>query len=458
MPSYLNAALEYLPRWIELQMRVHEQPGCAVALAHRGRVVWEEAFGVADLGRGTPLTPRHRFRAASHSKSFTAAALMKLREQERLRLEDPVGRYVDGLHPAVARVTLVQLLSHSAGIVRDGSDAGQFVDQRPFLSAEELRFELRRAPPVIAPNTRFKYSNHGYGLLGLVVEAVTGEPWGTWLQREIIESAGLAETLPDGPPPKRMPMALGHSGKLPVGRRLVIPGDYATHAIAPAGGVISTAGDLARFFCQLSPNGGRGVVSVASRREMVRPQWRDPHSRFERWYGLGLACGNLAGWQWFGHSGGLQGYITRTCVFPAQDLALSVLTNAIDAPAYLWLEGLARILRTYAEHGAPSPRTRDWSGRWWNLWGTIDLLPVRAGVLVANPAFFDPLQDASEIRVGGRDCGLIRLAAGYAAHGEPARLVRNRRREVTEVWLGGTRYRPEHEVAKEMKARYGGRR
>src|SRR5690349_13546522 len=120
MTKWLKPALDYLPQWIEFQMRQHEQPGCVLAVAHKGRIVLEEAFGHADLIQGTALTPRHRFRVASHSKSFTAAGIMKLREKNKLRLDDRIGHYVKDLHPRLAQVTIAQVLSHSAGIVRDG--------------------------------------------------------------------------------------------------------------------------------------------------------------------------------------------------------------------------------------------------------------------------------------------------------------------------------------------------
>jgi CubicO group peptidase (beta-lactamase class C family) len=453
MPKWVNAALDYIPRWLEFQVRQHEQPGCALAVAYKGEIILEAAFGYADLAKRARLTPRHRFRVASHSKSFAAAAVMKLREQDRLRLDDPVGRYVEGLHPALGRATLAQLLSHSGGVVRDGPDSGQFVDRRPFLSARELRADLRAAP-AIEPNTRFKYSNHGYGLLGLVVEALTGEAYCTWMQREIIDAAGLGETLADGPSKRGTPLALGHSSKLPLGRRVAIPGDYATHAIAPAAGVVSTARDLVLFFQQLSPKARTSVLSTASRREMIRGRWRDPHSSIERYYGLGMISGSFGGWHWFGHSGGLQGYITRTCVLSEQELALSVLTNAVDGLAHLWLEGAVHVLRAFAQNGAPSRKVGGWAGRWWTLWNPIDLVPMGNKVLVARPDFFNPLLDASEIAVQSRSAGRIALAGGYASHGEPARLVRNRRNQVVEVQLGGTRLRAERKVAREMARRY----
>src|SRR3954447_21335524 len=181
MEPWQQPALDYLRGWIGFQTRASQQPGCIVAIAYRGQIVAEYAFGQADLKSGEKLTPRHRFRIASHSKSFTAAGIMKLREQRKLRLDDPVGQYVQRLHRQVAETTLAQILSHSAGLVRDGTAVGQFTDNRPFLTAEELMADLQ-SPPVVEPNTRFKYSNHGYALIGLVIEAITGEPYRVWIE------------------------------------------------------------------------------------------------------------------------------------------------------------------------------------------------------------------------------------------------------------------------------------
>src|SRR5262249_29407861 len=158
------------------------------------------------------------------------------------------------------------------------------------------------AAPVIEANTRFKYSNHGYGLAGLVIEAVTGEPYPSWIKHAIIEPVGLNETEPDMPVPGDVPLVRGHSGKQPLGRRVVIPGDNPTNALAAATGFVSTARDLACFFAQLDPAVKESVLTVASRREMIRRQWRNPHASVERHYGLGIISGKIAEWEWFGHS------------------------------------------------------------------------------------------------------------------------------------------------------------
>src|SRR5262252_8140578 len=188
MEEWLSRACDYVGSWLEFQMRLSRLPGCIAVVTHHDQIVFERAYGFADLGAGEPLTARHRFRVASHSKSFTAAGIMKLREAGKLSLDDQVGHHVDGLHPAVAGATIAQLLSHSAGIVRDGSDSGQWQDRRPFFDAAELRADLAAAP-VIEPNTRFKYSNHGFGLAGLVIEAVADKPYRNWIKQTVIDAA-----------------------------------------------------------------------------------------------------------------------------------------------------------------------------------------------------------------------------------------------------------------------------
>jgi CubicO group peptidase (beta-lactamase class C family) len=362
MDRWLSAALDYIPRWLDFQMQSSQQPGCIVAIAHRSKVVFERAWGAANLDTSEKLTPRHRFRIASHTKSFTAAAILRLREQGKLKFDDAAGQFVGDLHPGVARATIAQLLSHSAGITRDGSDAGYFADRRPFPTARELKRDLK-APPVIESGTRLKYSNHGYGLLGLVIEAISGESFSGFLKREIIEAAGLRETTPDMPLPRGTPFARGHTGRILLGRRLVIPGNFSQNAAAPAGAVVSTAADLARYFAQLSPNARSSVISAASRREMVRRHWRNPSSSIEGYYGFGTISGSANGWDWFGHGGGLQGYISLTRTYPSQELTVVVLTNAIDGWAGPWLNGITGILQAFAKHGAPSRKVKDWNGR-----------------------------------------------------------------------------------------------
>lgn len=455
MQPWLKPALGYIERWLDHQMRISEQPGCQIAVAYNGRLLLERAYGHANLVTGEKLTIRHRFRVASHSKTFTTVGVMRLREQGRLRLDDPVGQYVDGLHPEVAEATISQLLSHGAGLIRDGEDAGQWQNRRPFASAAQLRKALA-APPVVPANTRFKYSNHGYGLVGLAVEAITGQPFRQWIKAEVVDRAGLQHTVPDMPLPRGAKLVSGHSGELPLGKRVLVPGDNDTAALTAATGFISTAGDIALFFNQLDPAAKRSILTPASRREMVRRHRRNEPSAIPAWYGLGTMQTELDGWRCVGHGGGFQSTLSRTATVLGQGITVSVLTNATDGWANLWWDGALRVLRRFARDGAPARGLRDWTGRWWGLWGVADLVPVGERVLVAAPGLLNPFVDAAEIEVTGRDTGRIAESNGLGSPGEQVRLLRNARGKVTAVQLAGTRLLPEARLAAELRRRYEG--
>jgi hypothetical protein len=141
-------------------------------------------------------------------------------------------------------------------------------------------------------------------------------------------------------------------------------------------------------------------------------------------------------------------------MFPAQDLTVSVLTNAIDGWAGPWLDGVTHILQSFARHGAPSRQVKDWTGRWWSLWGAVDLVPMGDKVLVAVPGAWAPFTNASELAITGRSKGCIALAGAYGSHGEPVRCVRNKSGRIAELWLSASKLVPEDELAAEMAARY----
>ncbi len=452
-PPWLKPALAYAQDWVGYQMRASEAPGCVLAVAWRGQILLETAFGHANLYTGEALSPRHRFRVASHSKSFTAAAIMKLREQRRLKLDDAVGDYVRDLHPTIGPATLGQLLSHTAGIFRDGLDAAYWEDRAPFSDRRQLMADLRQ-PAAIEANTRLKYSNHGFALLGQVIEAVTGETYGAWVTREVIEAAGLGETSFDVPLAAGAKLARGHSGKTLLGRRLVFPGDASTHALAPATGFVSTAADLLRFFGQLAPAARSRWLSPASRREMIRPQWPDPFGLIEQSYGLGIGSGRLEGWDWFGHGGGFLGYLTRTAVIPSQELAISALTNAADGNSNGFVDGLIGILQRFHAEGPPDRSVAGWTGRWWSVWGATDLLPVGRKVLLASPALMNPVLKAAELTVTGPDEAIMSQASAFHSPGEPVRLRRNAKGEITELRMAAARMVPEAVLSRELLRRY----
>ena len=129
-------ACAYFDGWLAFRARLDRLPGIQAAVLHDGDVVWSGAHGVADVAAGVALTSEHRFRIASHSKTFTATAVLRLAEHGVLRLDDTVGRWLPDLAGLpIARVTLRELLAHGAGVVRDGADADFWCLDRPFPDA-----------------------------------------------------------------------------------------------------------------------------------------------------------------------------------------------------------------------------------------------------------------------------------------------------------------------------------
>jgi hypothetical protein len=134
---------------------------------------------------------------------------------------------------------------------------------------------------------------------------------------------------------------------------------------------------------------------------MTRGQWKNPDATLVTTYGLGTSSGALGDWNWFGHAGGLLGYISRTAVVPERNLAISVLTNVSNGLAWPWLDGMLHVARALAQKGKPAEDVLGWTGRWWNAWGALDLLPAGNRVLIATPGFLNPVMDAAEIEVTG---------------------------------------------------------
>jgi CubicO group peptidase (beta-lactamase class C family) len=453
MSDWLHPALAAAGRWLEYQQRASRLPGLQFAVAHRGQKVADTALGVRSRSSGEPLTSDTRHRVASHSKTFTAVGIMRLVESGRLRLDDKAGGYVTGLHADTAETTIAQLLTHTAGLTRDGDDAGQWQMRRPFHDATELRQALAESP-VIGGNTRFKYSNHGFGLLGLIIERIAGEPYTDWIAREVVARATLMQTSPDGPLPPHVPLATGHGVAALLGEQFEIDNGGSTGALASATGFVSTASDLVQFYSLLAPDAADTLLGQRSRREMTRRHWRIPDMIAERHYGLGLMHGGEGDWAWFGHGGAFPGCLSHTSVVPAHGLAISIIVNAVDVAPIVLVDGVISTLRACALNGAAAPATSTWRGRFWSIWGAVDLLPVGDRVLVMQPAQSSPLLDAVELIEVGETTARIGKAHGFSSHGEDARLELDGDGRPRALWLGGSRLLPEADMTAEVRQRF----
>jgi D-alanyl-D-alanine carboxypeptidase len=417
----LDRALRYVASWLGYRHPTADVPGYAVAVSHRGRVLLDEAWG-RGLRSGDP------FRIASHSKSFTATAVLQLAEAGRLRLDDPVVGHVPWLaehpDPRFGALTVRQLLCHGAGVIRDGLDADYWQLARPFPDAGQFRRELLDAELVTDANVALKYSNFGYTLLGLVVEAAAGRPYHDYVRGHILDPLRLSGTGPDvgaGVPAR---LVTGHGRRAAGGTRPALP-VVDTRAMAPATGFYGTAADLCRFFSAHFVGSGK-LLSDESKREMQRVHWHARVPGVEHVdvdYALGLILERIGERRTFGHSGGFPGHITKTAADPADGLVVCVLTNCIDGPARDMLHGIYKAIDFFQRFSgqALSRRLRRFEGRYLNLWSSYDLVAAGEGAVLASPDTWSPFSEPDRLEV--LDATTLRIAdtSSFGSQGELVR-------------------------------------
>lgn len=419
----LDRALSYVDSWLGWRCPRTDIPGCAVALSWRGNVLFAGAYGHADVESGRRLQNEDVFRVASHSKSFTATAVMQLAERGLLHLDDPVVRHLDWLSAHSDRrfqeVTLRQLLSHGAGVIRDGLDADFWQLSRAFPTARQFEEEVLDAQLVTDPNVAMKYSNFGYGLLGKVVEEVSGTTFAAYTDEHICAPLGLASTAAEPTPHLAAQCATGYTRRDAGGERRPIP-PVDTHALAPATGFASTTGDLCTYFTAHFV-GSRKLLSDSSKREMQRVQWHAlrPGPGIEQDYGLGLQLDRVGGHRTFGHSGGFPGFATRTFADPKDRLVVTVLTNCIDGPAVDIGRGIFKVIDKFCEGpSAPTRNLRRLEGRYVNLFGVIDLVATGGTPVAADPSSWNPFEDPDRLEPVGPTTLRIADGGSYGSTGE----------------------------------------
>src|SRR5215471_4297507 len=181
-PDVLGAE-RLVSAWMEGQIAYRGLPGIVVGVVSDQELVWSKGFGFADIKAKLPMTPATKFRMASHSKLFTAIAIMQLREEGKLRLDDSVPKYLPWFKAKPAGdddgpITIEQLLSHSSGLQREAGDHWVSFE---FPTTDELRRLYADRQAAFPPSVRWKYSNLGYAVAGMIIEQVTGERWADYV-------------------------------------------------------------------------------------------------------------------------------------------------------------------------------------------------------------------------------------------------------------------------------------
>ncbi|ONI68019.1 serine hydrolase [Kribbella sp. ALI-6-A] len=418
----LSEVLAYYDSWLAFNQRYRRIPGIQAAVYAGDRVALSTAYGLADVESGVALSTEHLFRIASHSKTFTATAVLQLVEQGKLRLDDKASAHVTEIvGTPLGDRTLRDLLSHAAGVTRDSLEADFWQLAAPFPDREHLLDVLRAdTSAVIEDNDRFKYSNIGYGLLGLVIEAVTGTPYNEHVQTAIVAKLGLGDLGPELDPSRSTQYAVGYSAYAYADRRVPIE-HVDTRALASATGFYGTAHDLVTYWSAHLP-GDERLLTDGSKRQMQHPLWKTAEEDGPR-YGLGLMVNEVAKRDVFGHGGGYPGHITRSMVDPGRRVAVSVLTNAIDGPATELAEGVLKLIDLAESKDRGEGELSRFTGRFANLWGVYDIALLGGRLYVLDPTGGDPTAEAITLEPDGDTALRVTNGSGYGGYGEQYRFT-----------------------------------
>ncbi|MGI8786225.1 MAG: serine hydrolase [Pyrinomonadaceae bacterium] len=315
-----------LDQFIRREMADKQLPGISVALVDGSNIVWQQGYGFSDPKAKTPITADTVFRVGSVSKLFTDIAVMRLVEKGKLDLDAPVTTYLPDFKPRNSfdkPVTLRELMSHRAGLVREPPIGNYFDSSDPTLR-ETVR-SLNQTALVYAPESRTKYSNAGIATVGYVLEKTQNQPFADYLKNALLAPAGMKNS--SFKPTAEMTKNLARAQMWTVfGKTFDAP--TFELGIAPAGSMYTTTGDLARFASALfaaDSNAPNAILKKDTLEKMWQPQYAAPDQKGG--FGLGFFISDLDGHRQVGHGGAIYGFSTQLSVLPDDKLGVVVVTT-----------------------------------------------------------------------------------------------------------------------------------
>lgn len=293
-----------------------ELPGAAIAIVRDGQIVKMAGYGLADRERQLPTTPDAVYKIGSVSKQFVASAIMLLASDGRLAVDDSIARFIPDVPEPWRPITIRQLLTHTAGLVRE-SPAFDPMKPAPDLAVVRGAYG---APLLFPPGTKWAYSNTGYYALAVVISSAAGQPWTQFIAERILTPARMTSTVPTDVSPTPRNRAAGYTGR----NNTQLATDWL--ALRPSGAFFSTLQDLAQWDAVLY---GNSVLSETMRQQMWAPvQLQDGTTHP---YGFGWHTQTRAGRRVVWHGGGLPGYASYLARFVDDRVTVIVLANGDDA-------------------------------------------------------------------------------------------------------------------------------
>jgi CubicO group peptidase (beta-lactamase class C family) len=313
-------------------------PGASLLVIKDGTPVVRRSWGMSDLEDDVRATPATNYRLASVTKQFTAAAILLLREDRKLSLDDRVRRWLPSLPQALDSVTIEHLLTHTSGII-DYEDAIPKGTTEQVHDADVLRLLESQDSTYWKPGSKYQYSNSGYSLLALIVERASGKSFATFLHDRIFMPLGMKNTVAYEKGISTVAnRAFGYTRRDSVWVR---KDQSLTSAVLGDGGIYSSIDDMAKWDAALYDS---RLLSDESRRLAFTPHTATDKPDIK--YGFGWRITGESLW----HSGETSGFRNVIVRYPSKHLTVVMLTNRDDPPPYETALAIAKIYGVLSPH------------------------------------------------------------------------------------------------------------
>jgi len=352
-------------------------PAISVAVLRGSDTLVMKGYGDASVEHHRRATASTVYRIGSITKQFTSSEIMRLAQQGKLSIDDPITKYLPDVPTHGQTITIRRLLNHTSGIHNYTAEPSWRKTWSQSLSPRQIVALVDHDSLDFKPGDKWSYSNTGYVLLGMIIEKVTGETYANYLEHDLFKPLGLTQTSYCPSRPSDPTFADGYSAESGTAK----PAEYLdmTHPHG-AGALCSTVRDLVKW--QRALQGGR-VVNARSFALMTTPDTLNNGRPLT--YGFGLAAGKLNGHRLIGHSGGINGFTTASSFFPDDSVNVVVFSNADAGPDALGLN-ISRAVFGLPLVATPIPvvavalpdSVRD------KVSGTYDLAPSAGGKFVVH--------------------------------------------------------------------------
>jgi len=294
-------------------------PGGTALIAKNGQIVYQKAFGKANLELDVNMQPYHVFRIGSITKVFTACAILKLMEEGKLSLQDTITKYIEDYPTYWHHITIEHLLTHTSGISGFSKPFQDKEFRQRDVTPKEMIDSIKNEPMDFTPGEKFYYSNSAYLILGYIIEKVSCKTYEAYVEENLFQPLGMKNSYFEKANEIIINRASGYQKGL---------GGYendnffSTSTIYSEGALLSTVEDLSTWYFAVADG---KVISKESLEKAITPFILNNGKAIE--YGYGWSLGNIQGTPWFGHNGSVEGFLSTSLFLPEEKVFVVVFTN-----------------------------------------------------------------------------------------------------------------------------------